>query len=166
MTYYVLLCRHGPHQRGQLVADEKTKAFPTQSVTEVLRERLWFQSPYGDEPIQLRQVLYAPALEVRQTTDLLGAGLGWIHKRDEGTEFALEPLRGSAGQPRDGAQPHSRRVRSVNAAASTWRSSSSREMTAPSLAGSSMWQLARIRRHRLAKMPRGRLWPGHQATLS
>jgi hypothetical protein len=99
-----------PHQSGQLVADEKTKAFPTQSVTEVLRERLWFQSPYGDEPIQLRQVLYAPALEVRQTTVLLGEGLGWIYKGDEGTEFELEPLVGSAGELRDGAQPHGRRV--------------------------------------------------------
>ena len=73
MTYYVLLCRHGPHRSGQLVADERTKAFPTQSATEVLRERLWFQSPYWDEPIKLRQVLYAPALEVRQTTALLVA---------------------------------------------------------------------------------------------
>jgi hypothetical protein len=110
MTYYVLLCRHGPHQSGQLVVDEKTKAFPTQSVTEVLRERLWFQSPYGDEPIQLRQVLYAPASEVWQTTALLGGGLGWIHRGDEGTEFVLEPLVGSAGEARDGAQPHRRRV--------------------------------------------------------
>jgi hypothetical protein len=115
MGYYVLLCRHGPHENGQLVPDEKTKdektkTFPSQSVAQVLRERLWFKSPFGDEPIRLRQVLYAPALEVRQTTGLLGEGLGRIHAAGQRTEFEVEPLQGSSAGEIRGDQPGSYQV--------------------------------------------------------
>ena len=108
MTYYVLLCRHGPHRNRELVFDEESKIFPTQSVAEVLQERLWFASPHGDEPIQLRQVLYAPALEVRQTTALLGRGLGRIRAAGDRTEFELLP-------PQDAAESAQRRSRRVPA---------------------------------------------------
>jgi hypothetical protein len=110
MMYYVLLCRHGPHQNRELVLDEKSKTFPTQSVAEVLWERLWFESPYREEPIRLRQVLYAHAQEVRQTTVVLGRGLGRIDTVDKRMEFELVPPQSTADEPRDGAEPRSRRV--------------------------------------------------------
>jgi hypothetical protein len=110
MTYYVLLCRHGPHRNRELVFDEKSKMFPTQSVAEVLRERLWFGSPHGDAPIRLREVLYAPAQEVRETTAVLGRGLGRICTAGDRTEFKLVPPEDTVGVTRGGERLRSRRV--------------------------------------------------------
>jgi hypothetical protein len=110
MTYYVLLCRHGPHQNRQLLLDKKSKTFPTHSVAEVLRERLWFESPHGDEPVRLRQVLHAPAPEVRQTTAVLGRGLGRIHTVGGRKKLELRPPQGATGVTSDSAQPRDRWV--------------------------------------------------------
>jgi len=108
-TSYVLLCRHGPHQNRQLIIDKESKAFPTQAVADVLQERLWFESPFADEPIRLRQVLYAPAPEVRQTTAVLARQLGRICRIGQRTELELLPPHGG-NDPTPDSQPSSRRV--------------------------------------------------------
>ena len=63
---YVLLCRHASHVGGALKPDEKTKRYPTQDVTDRLREELLF----GKE-LDLKRLLYAPTPEARRTAWLL-----------------------------------------------------------------------------------------------
>jgi hypothetical protein len=76
---YVLLCRHGPHRNGRLVSgEEKAGTLPVQAVAEKLHEQLLYGSPRGNPPIRLRQVIYAPRPEDRQTTAVLARQLGTI----------------------------------------------------------------------------------------
>lgn len=102
--YYVLLCRHGPHQDGELLRDEKSNRYPTQFIGEVLRAWLWNPSPHGDDPIELRQVLYAPAREVRSTTAVLGDSLGRIVHGEGHDCIRLLPPRAADGKGNDPSQ--------------------------------------------------------------
>jgi hypothetical protein len=63
---YVLLCRHGPHEGGELKRNEKINRYPTQDVADRLREELVF-----GRQVNLKRLLYAPTPEARRTARLL-----------------------------------------------------------------------------------------------
>jgi hypothetical protein len=57
---------------------------PVQAVAERLHEQLLFESPRGNPPIRLRQIIYAPRPEDRQTTAVLARQLGKITENPDG----------------------------------------------------------------------------------
>jgi hypothetical protein len=91
VTHYVLLCRHGPHRNGHLVASGEPPEFPTAAVAGMLYPRLFFASPHDGDVIRLRHLLYGSAPEVRETVGVIAGVLGSIANADGRTVLAVQP---------------------------------------------------------------------------
>jgi hypothetical protein len=71
---YVLLCRHAPHDQGQLIpvkGDDGLWRFPSESVASVLAQELVI----GLDDLRLAKVVYAPTPEASRTVNLMLRGI-------------------------------------------------------------------------------------------